>query len=225
MSSEQDGTEFVDDDFQPGQPAAPANPWAAPASNAPTREQVDTRVVEAQQKLAELKRQQEDLERERATLEEIRRRQMEFHNGRKELLHNLTRGVGLLEESEFSARRDAELMAKTMAEFKDALTKLETIDEEAWTQENFHIELTRALTTIENARMEWNSARLKLPVLAGESGPAASPSAASAAPAAPALTTMNFWQLCRLGLAMTWPLLLVALLALGIFIALLVKRH
>ncbi len=41
-----------------------------------------------------------------------------------------------------------------------------------WTKENFQIELTRALTTLENARMEWNSARLKLP-LAGESRPAA----------------------------------------------------
>ena len=29
------------------------------------------------------------------------------------------------------------------------------------------MELTRALTTIENARMEWNSARLRFPLLAG----------------------------------------------------------
>ena len=216
----------MDDDFQPGQPAAaPVNPWAAPAGPAPTREQVDTRVVEAHQKLAELKRQQEDLERERASLEEIRRRQMEFHNGRKELLHNLTRGTGLLEEAEFAARRDAELMAKTMVEFKDALAKLEAINEENWTQETFHIELTRALTVIENARMEWNSARLKLPVLAGESGAAAAPSAAPSAPAATPFEALNFWQLCKVGLGFTWPLLLVALLALAIFTAILMKHH
>jgi len=215
MSLEQDGTEFVDDDFQPGQPAAAsANPWAAPAGPAPTREQVDTRVVEAHQRLAELKRQQEDLERERASLEELRRRQMEFHNGRKELLHNLTRGTGLLEESEFAARRDAELMAKTMVEFKDALAKLEAINEETWTQENFHIELTRALTV-----------RLKLPVLAGEAGQTAGQPAAPAAAAASPLATMNFWQLCKTGLGLTWPLLLVALLALGIFTVILLKHH
>jgi hypothetical protein len=225
MSSEQDGTEFVDDDFQPGQPAAPANPWAAPAGSAPTREQVDTRVVEAQQKLAELKRQQEDLERERASLEETRRRQMEFHNGRKELLQNLTRGAGLLEEAEFASRRDAELMARTMVEFKDALAKLQAINEENWTQENFNIELTRALTTIENARMEWNSARLKLPVLAGESAPVASPSAAPAASGMPSFARLGFWQLCRIGLGFTWPLLLVALLALAIFTAILLRHH
>ena len=35
---------------------------------------------------------------------------------------------------------------------------------------------------------------------------------------------MSFGELCRFGLAMTWPLLLVALAALGVFIAIL-QRH
>ena len=84
---------------------------------APTREEVDRKVVEAQQKLAELKRAQEDLERERAALEELRRRQTEFQTGRQEMIHNLTRGLGLLEEAEFNARRDAEQMVKTIGRF------------------------------------------------------------------------------------------------------------
>jgi len=81
------------------------------------------------------------------------------------------------------------------------------------------------LTTIENARMEWNSARLKLPALAGETkrgSDAPSPAAASAA--APSLAELSFGQLCKIGLAMTWPLLLVALAALGIFIAVLARK-
>ena len=105
--SEYDPTDFVDNDFQERKTTQPA---LAPASGfsqrAPTREEVDTRVVEAQQKLAELKRAQEDLERERATLEETRRRQLEFQTGRQELVESLTRGTGLLEEAEFGARRD-----------------------------------------------------------------------------------------------------------------------
>ena len=79
------------------------------------------------------------------------------------MIHNLTRGLGLLEEAEFNARRDAEQMVKTIADFRDALDKIQAIHDETWTKENFQIELTRALTTIENARMEWNSARLKFP--------------------------------------------------------------
>jgi len=104
MASDYDATEFVDTDFQ-----AQKSPYGAPAPNdplrAPTRDEVDRKVVEAQQKLAELKRAQEDLERERATLEELRRRQTEFSTGRDEMTRQLTRGIGLLEEAEFSVMR------------------------------------------------------------------------------------------------------------------------
>jgi hypothetical protein len=65
MAAEYDATEFVDTDFQ-----AHKTPGltAGDPLRAPTREEVDRKVVEAQQKLAELKRAQEDLERERASL-------------------------------------------------------------------------------------------------------------------------------------------------------------
>ncbi|MES1180604.1 MAG: hypothetical protein ABUL66_01935, partial [Verrucomicrobiota bacterium] len=167
---------------------------------------------------------QEELERERAGLEELRRRQTEFQTGRQEIVQHLTRGLGLLEEAEFCARRDAEQMVKTVGDFRAAPAKVQTIHDEAWTKENFQMELTRALTTIENARMEWNSARLKLPVLAGENKPAPSATEKTSAPAAPSLADLSFGRLCKIGLAMTWPLLLVALVALGIFTAILMRR-
>ena len=54
MASDYDATEFVDTDFQ-----AHKSPYGTPAPNdplrAPTRDEVDRKVVEAQQKLAELK--------------------------------------------------------------------------------------------------------------------------------------------------------------------------
>src|SRR5215469_5055771 len=150
-----DPAHFVDDDFQ-ARKAQSSAPSTAPSSRAPTREEVDSRVVDAQQKLAELKRAQEELERERSALEEVRRRQMEFQNGRQEIIHNLTRGLGLLQEAEFNSRRDAEQMAKSIVDLGDALKKVEAVHEEVWTKENFNIELTKALTAIENARMEWN---------------------------------------------------------------------
>jgi hypothetical protein len=221
MAGEYDSSEFIDPDF-PTQ----KSPFAAPATHplrAPSGEEVDRKVVEAQQKLVELKRAQDELERERAGLEELRRRQNEFQNGRKEMLQQLTRGLGLLDKAEFAARRDAEQMAKTTAAFQEALAKIQAIQDEAWTKENFQMELTRALTTVENARMEWNSARLKLPVLAGENQPAGEAENNSAA-APPSLAEMNFGQLCKLGLALTWPLLLVALAALGIFITILTRK-
>src|SRR5690242_16199893 len=141
MPSEHDAAEFVDADFQTHKAYHSAASASAPAQRAPTREEVDVKVTEAQQKLAELKRAQEELERERAALEESRRRQMEFQTGRQEMLQQLTRSLGLLEEAEFSARRDAEQMAKTLADLRDASTKVQAIHEESWTKDNFNVEL------------------------------------------------------------------------------------
>jgi len=222
MAAEYDATEFIDTDFEAHKSPVTALSAGDPL-RAPTREEVDRKVVEAQQKLAELKRAQDELERERASLEELRRRQLEFQNGRQEMLQNLTRGLGLLEEAEFNARRDSEQMTKTMAEFRSAQEKIQSIRDETWTKENFQMELTRALTTIENARMEWNSARLKLPALAGEA--ARKPEAEAAPPpAASPFAHLEFGELCKIGLAMTWPLVVIAVGALGVFLAILLRR-
>ena len=221
--AEYDATEFIDTDFQAHKTPSPFAPAADPL-RAPTRDEVDRKVVEAQQKLAELKRAQEDLERERASLEELRRRQLEFQNGRQEMVQNLTRGLGLLEEAEFNARRDSEQMIKTLADFRGTLEKIQNVRDETWTKENFQTELTRALTIVENARMEWNSARLKLPALAGESAHKKSEAESAPAPVVSPFANLSFGQLCKIGLAMTWPLLIVALGALGIFIAILLRR-
>jgi predicted nuclease with TOPRIM domain len=182
-------------------------------------------VADTHQKLAELKRAQEELERERSALEETRRRQMEFQTGRQEMVHNLTRGLGLLEEAEFTARRDAEQMAKAIADFRDVLSKIEAVHEETWTKDNFSVELTRALTAVENGRMEWNTARLKFPILSGEKPQSAAPSGEAAAPEAFPVGNRSFGELCKLGLALTWPLALVALAALGVFVAILLSRR
>src|SRR5213592_4511668 len=181
MASEFDETDFVDSDFRRAQKSPFAASPAGGAARPPTREELDSRVSETQQRLTELKRAQEELERERTALEEARRRRTEFQTGREEMLQSLTRGLGFLEEAEFNARRDAEQMARTLGELRQALTKVQSIHEETWTQENYNLELTRALTAIDNARMEWNAARLKWPLLSGTQTPEQEPSPAEKA--------------------------------------------
>ncbi len=149
----------------------------------------------------------------------MRRRQIEFQTGREEMRQCLTRGIGLLEEAELNARRDAEQMARTLADFRDALAKVQAINEQGWSQDNVNVELTRASTTIENARMEWNSARLKFTILANASATPAD--AASPAAGSHPLATADLLQLCKMGFALTWPLVL---LGLGIFLLLLLRR-
>ncbi|MBM3833887.1 MAG: hypothetical protein FJ403_11570 [Verrucomicrobia bacterium] len=220
MASQFDESDFVDSDYQSAKSPYPATAAQMRTASSvlnrpPTREELETQVNEAHHKLGELRRAQEELERERASLEEARRRRIEFQTGRNEMLQNLTRGVGLLEESEFAARRDAEQMSKTLADLREALCKVQSIQDESWTQENWNVELTRALTTIENSRMEWNAARLKWPLLNGT--PQAPVEAkASAQSVASLLEGHTFGQLCKLGLALTWPIVVIGLLALGL---------
>ncbi len=229
MASEYDSSEFVDTDFQSTQRAGTAVATAGAATlpdpgRAPTRAEVEARVGDMHNKLAELRRAQQELERERADLEETRRRQNEFTKGRQEMEQHLTRGIGLLEEAEFAARREAEQMAKSLLDLREALVKVQSVHEESWTRDNFNAELTRALTAIENARMEWNGARLKFAILNGE---AATPAPEGAA--APAqdpfsqnvLRERSYSELCKMGLALTWPVALVGV----VVILVLLLRH
>jgi hypothetical protein len=224
MSSNYDATEFIDGDFEAHKsPASALGAAGSPALRAPTRDEVDAQMAEKQRRLVELKRAQEELERERAVLEETRRRQTEFQTGRQEMLQHLTRGLGLLQEAEFSARRDAEQMAKAITDLRDAAAKVEGLHEEGWTQENLTVELTRALTVLENARMEWNAARLKFPLLAGPAAAAVATPAAET-PAPPLLATHRFGELCRLGFALTWPVAVAVILGLAVVAAILLRR-
>jgi hypothetical protein len=224
MSATHQTGEFIDSDFHAHRtgcdgPAAGSPGSASLPNRPPTREEIEAMVSEKQIKLAELKRAQEELERERAGLEEMRRRQAEFQTGRAEVLQHLTRGTGLLEEAEINARRDAEQMARTLAEFREAVSKVQAIDEHAWTPDNYNVELTRGLTTIENARLEWNSARLKFQLLTAAPPTGAEPAPDKSAPPFP--MPVNFVQLCKFGLALTWPLVL---LGCGIFLTLMLRR-
>ncbi|MDX1951905.1 MAG: hypothetical protein SFY81_06950 [Verrucomicrobiota bacterium] len=226
MASKFDESDFVDSDYQPSHKtsyvAATTISSAASHNRPPSREEIEMKVNETQSKLAELKRAQEELERERAALEEARRRRAEFQAGRQEMLDHLTRGVGLLHEAEFAARREAEQMSRTLADLRSALEKVDSLREELWTEENWNSELTRSLTVLENSRMEWNSARLKWPLL--DQALHATLQKEKEAEGLGFLKPKSFFDLCKLGLAMTWPIALVCLLgAIALLVALLLK--
>jgi hypothetical protein len=103
------------------------------------------------------------------------------------------------------------------------LDKVRAIQQDGWSAESYNVELTRALTAIENARMEWNAARLKWPMLEGVVDAAAP--IASAGPAkiqGHFLGAQSFTELCRLGFALTWPV--AAAVLLGSILLLLFRR-
>ncbi|MCX6869050.1 MAG: hypothetical protein NTY84_00275 [Verrucomicrobia bacterium] len=203
-----DGTDFVDTDLRTSGGSSPRLATASQSMSggtgrAPTREELDSQLTATQQDLAKLREAQEQLERAKAAIEEMRRRRG---------LQNLLRGVALLEQAEMNLRRDALQMGRTLEGLRSALGNVQGLNEQAWTDTTWETELARALAAIENARMEWNQARLAWSVL--EEGSAAAGQATGSAAPVSLLTGLTTAQLARLGLAFNWP---VALLGLGVF--------
>lgn len=211
-----DGTDFVDADVSPTR--------TPPAGNrAPTREELDAQLTGTQQQLAKLKEAQDQLERARAAVEEMRRRRTEFTNGRGEMLQSLTRGIGILEKAEHEARQKAEQMAKSLVGLREALGGVEQLNEQAWTAETWERELTRALTTIENARREYLGACRSWPVLDAKSAEEAGESGRRPDPIQ-GLASLPMMSLCRLGLAFSWPVAIAALVGVIVLMVISVRR-
>ena len=208
-----DGPDLLEEDF-------PATAKGATLVNE-DHEELDDQVSTLQTQLANLNHARDKLEREKATVEESRRRFSEFQTGREEMLHELTRSLGLLEEAQLDAQRDAEQMTRSMDDLRDALTKVDSLVEVDTHDEDWKVLLTRNLTTIENARMELNSARLKWILLNGESD---EESGVFSVPTTTGSSGMSmprsFAQMCLWGLALTWPVLLIGA---GILTVLLMK--
>lgn len=211
-----DGTDFVDADVSPTRTPPPGN-------RAPTREELDAQLTGTQQQLAKLKEAQDQLERARAAVEEMRRRRAEFGNGRTEMLQALARGIGILDKSEHQARQDAEQMAKSLVGLREALGSVEQLNEQAWTAENWEKELTRALTTIENARREYMGACRSWPVLDAK-GTDTETRPGSPSDTVRALASLPMMTLCRLGLALTWPVAFASLIGVVVLVVVSVRR-
>ncbi len=221
MASEIDQTEFVDTDVHSPTPAVVTSAGnRSMNAKAPSREELDNQSSDVQSKLAELQREQQELERERQELESGRSRKIEFQTGREEMLHQLTRGVALLEKAEHTARRDAEQMSKTLMAMRTALSEIDSINEESWTKDNWNLELTRALTAVEESRNEWDSALLQWPILDAARKPVEAKAPNSSTVGAAMIGDLPFGQLCRIGFALTWP---VALAAIAILIVLILR--
>lgn len=134
--------------------------------DAPTHtEEVDTKLDVAREQLTALRRQQEELERQKSDLEELRRKQDEYSRGKAEMIDNITRSLATMEREQIQAQRLAELCDTTTDAFRDYLEQLQAINDADWSNDNVRTELSRALGVIENSRLEYNRARIKLDCL------------------------------------------------------------
>lgn len=176
-------------------------------------ENVDSKVKAAQEQLLELRRQQEEIERQKQHLEALRVKQERFVAGKRELMDKISRSASLVERELYDAQKRVEEFALTHDEFRRHLEILKSLQPEKWHRAQVSEELDNALAAIEDAESGYAKGIRRLhamgpqePISTGSSSMDES-GAPVAAPSyfAPEADDLKTWM--RRGFAFTLPLM------------------
>ena len=178
-------------------------------------EHLDSQVQKAQEQLLQLKRQQEQIEKQKRELEELSRRQDELEHGRAEMADKLTRSLVVLEREGYNAQSRLEQIRAARESFGQHLQLIEAIDPKSWNSSDLHKELSRALSTVDEARTVYNEQRSRLQAV-GNEGDASLPDVGTDAYESSA--GRSFSQCLQVGVALTLPLIIFGAIALALFI-------
>jgi hypothetical protein len=179
-------------------------------------EHLDSQVQKAQEQLLQLKRQQEQIEKQKRELEELSRRQDELEHGRAEMADKLTRSLVVLEREAYNAQSRLEQIRAARESFGQHLELIEGIDPKSWNPSDLHKELSRALSTVDEARSVYNEQRSRLQAAGGNEGDASLPDVGTDAYESSAGRSFSQWL--QIGVALTLPLIIFGAIALALFI-------
>src|SRR6185503_12610340 len=138
-------------------------------------EHLDSQVQKAHEQLLQLKRQQEQIEKQKRELEELSRKQEELERGRTEMSDKLARSLVVLEREAYDTQKKLEQLRATRESFGQHLELIEAIDPKSWNPADLHKELSRALSTVDEARTVYNEQRSRLQAAGGNEGEASLP--------------------------------------------------
>jgi hypothetical protein len=178
-------------------------------------EHLDSQVQKAQEQLLQLKRQQEQIEKQKRELEELSRRQEELEHGRAEMADKLTRSLVVLEREAYNAQSRLEQIRAARESFGQHLELIEAIDPKSWNPSDLHKELSRALSTVDEARTVYNEQRSRLQAAGGNDGDASLPDVGTDAYVGN--DGRSFFQWFQIGIALTLPLIIFGAIALALF--------
>src|SRR4051794_20493751 len=181
-----------------------------------TPEHLDNQVQKAQEQLIQLKRQQEQIEKQKRELEELSRKQEELERGRADMSDKLTRSLVILEREAYDTQKKLEHLRATRESFGQHLELIEAIDPKTWNPADLHKELSRALSTVDDARTEFSQQRSRLQATDEAQSDGSLPEAA------PDVSDMlhsgrTFTHWLQMGLAFTLPLIVFGFIALIVF--------
>ena len=178
-------------------------------------ELLDSQVQKAQEQLLQLRRQADVIEKQKRELEELSRRQEELERGRAEMNDKLSRSLVILEREGYDCQKKLEQIRTTHESFTQHLQLLESIDPKSWNPSELPKELSRALSTVDDARTEFSQQRSRLEASGGgEAGEMDLPEVTSATSG---LGGKSFTQWMQIGFAVSLPLIVFGIVALVIF--------
>jgi DNA repair exonuclease SbcCD ATPase subunit len=181
----------------------------------PSAEHLDNQVQKAQEQLLQLKRQQEQIEKQKRELEELSRRQDELEQGRGEMTDKLTRALVVLEREAYNAQSRLEQIRVARESFAQHLELVEAIDPRNWNPSDLHKELSRALSTVDDARTEYNEHRSRLQAGGGNSDQSLPDTARGVYENSGG---RSFSEWLQIGLALTLPLILFGVIAIAVLV-------
>lgn len=131
-------------------------------------EHIGEQVQKAHDQLAQLRRQQELIEKQKIQLEELGKRQETFQRGRAEMVEHLTRALVVVERETYDAQKRVEQLQGIQESYTAHLALLESINPRAWEGLDINKELSKALSAVDDARAEYSKTRPKISPEPGE---------------------------------------------------------
>jgi hypothetical protein len=122
-------------------------------------------VQQAQDRLLELRKEQELMEQRRFELEQLGEKQARFARGRRDLAERLQRGVVSLEREIEESQILAEKMRQVTISFERHSQAIRSLKPESWQKENLHEDLDHALSVIDDAEDTYRKAARSIPAL------------------------------------------------------------
>jgi len=172
------------------------------------------KVQQVRAELESLKQKQEEIEREKSRLEELKRRQDSLEQGRSDMLDKLTRALVVVQRETEESQKRVEQMHAIYASFNQHLRQLEDINARSWNPQDLPRELSKALSSVEDARAEYIKSQAKLAV---DTSSEMSPSSLMESDY-PVEEEHTFIYWLRSGFAFTLPLQVIAVIALLLYI-------
>ncbi len=120
------------------------------------------KVQQVRAELESLKQKQEEIEREKMRLEELKRRQDELDTGRSDMLDKLTRSLVVVQREVEETQKRLEQLHSIYNSFTQHLRHLESINARTWSSAELPRELSKAISSVEDARAEYIKAQAKI---------------------------------------------------------------